>query len=118
MVFGGEVATHQADQDDRQHGGTQDDVKTVETGKHIEQRTVHARAELEIQFGDGVMVFVRLTGHEKEDQQHGGGQPELGLAAMGFAQRVELGRAPCRERGCQYVEIPGCAASLKKQKKY
>src|SRR3546814_11034011 len=29
----------------------------------------------------------------------------------------EIGRASCRERGCQYVEIAGVGVSLKKKKK-
>src|SRR3546814_15201416 len=28
----------------------------------------------------------------------------------------QIGRASCRERGCQYVEIPGVAGQLKKKK--
>src|SRR5690606_9571422 len=72
VVVGGEVAARQANQDDRQHGGAHDDVETVEAGQHVEQRAVHARAELQVQFGDGVVVFVGLAGHEDEAQQNGG----------------------------------------------
>src|SRR3546814_17895138 len=32
-------------------------------------------------------------------------------------QPVEIGRASCRESGCQYVEIEGVAVSLRKKKK-
>src|SRR3546814_18565395 len=31
-----------------------------------------------------------------------------------IAARNEIGRASCRERGCQYVSIPGVAVTLKK----
>src|SRR3546814_11575038 len=31
--------------------------------------------------------------------------------------RSQIGRASCRERGCQYVSISGVAGSLKKKKK-
>src|SRR3546814_20741594 len=39
------------------------------------------------------------------------------LTLQANARRVtEIGRAPCRERECQYVEIPVVAVSLKKKK--
>src|SRR3546814_20584151 len=34
-----------------------------------------------------------------------------------FVNEAQIGRASCRERGCQYVEIPVVAVSLKKKKK-
>src|SRR3546814_14906998 len=40
------------------------------------------------------------------------GVHEVGLAA----QHWQIGRASCRERGWQYVEISGVAVSLKKKK--
>src|SRR3546814_12834697 len=38
------------------------------------------------------------------------------LAVRGFADE-EIGRAACRERGCQNVEIPVVAGPIKKKKK-
>src|SRR3546814_14208203 len=38
----------------------------------------------------------------------------LALASM---KAVQIGRASCRERVCQYVEISGVAGSLKKKKR-
>src|SRR3546814_15316072 len=35
-----------------------------------------------------------------------------------FTARVEIGRASCRERVCQYVKISVVAVSLKKKQKY
>src|SRR3546814_20870845 len=31
-----------------------------------------------------------------------------------LSREIEIGRAPCRERGCQYVQIPVVASSCKK----
>src|SRR3546814_14018758 len=42
------------------------------------------------------------------------------LAAAGFVQcrmRIQIGRASCRERVCQYVEISVVAVTLKKNNK-
>ncbi|KAI1690508.1 hypothetical protein Ddc_24888 [Ditylenchus destructor] len=88
VMVGGEMAAHQADQDDRQHRGAQDHVEPVKAGQHVEQRPIGARIELEVQLGIGVVVFGGLAGHEDEAQDHRGGQPEHGLAAMVFTQRV------------------------------
>src|SRR3546814_12435843 len=38
-------------------------------------------------------------------------------AAHGHGYRKKIGRASCRERVCQYVEISAVAVSLKKKKK-
>src|SRR3546814_15342811 len=39
----------------------------------------------------------------------------LGIVG-GIAQLTQIGKASCRERGCQYVEIPVVAVALKKKK--
>src|SRR3546814_14318903 len=38
---------------------------------------------------------------------------EVIRAAQDEPRKIELGRAPCREGGCQYGESPGVAGSLK-----
>src|SRR3546814_12323476 len=46
------------------------------------------------------------------------GMPRLFRRDLGRGRRAdEIGRASCRERGCQYVSISGGAVSLKKKKK-
>src|SRR3546814_15745059 len=62
--------------------------------------------------------------HQDADEGHdvalGPGQPEQPVHAEHREQhaahdrRREIGRASCRERGCQYVLISGVAISLKK----
>src|SRR3546814_15595608 len=51
----------------------------------------------------------------------GGGEDPLALdldhAGEAVAVGAEIGRASCRERGCQYVSISVVAVSLKKQQK-
>src|SRR5690606_4203344 len=88
VVVGGEMAAYQADEDDRQHGGADDDVEPVKAGQHVKQRAIGAGTELQVQVIDGVVVLVRLAAHEDEAQQHGGKQPENGFAAMAGAQGV------------------------------
>src|SRR3546814_13902092 len=40
----------------------------------------------------------------------------LGPSRLGWFTYYEIGRAPCRDRGCQYVYISVVAVSLKKKK--
>src|SRR3546814_12571785 len=49
-----------------------------------------------------------------------GGRPgyEVTAGSVTFmGENLQIGRASCRERVCQYVEISGVAVSLKKKKK-
>src|SRR3546814_18901546 len=63
-------------------------------------------------FGDKRALYRRALNHYIEtsfaDSVH---RPEGKLPP-----RQEIGRADCRERGCQYVEISVVAVSLKKKK--
>src|SRR3546814_19926283 len=61
-------------------------------------RLRHARDIVVADLGDG---RVRIAGR-------------TGLVDGSVIAQAEIGRASCRERVCQYVEIPGGAVSLKK----
>src|SRR3546814_11299509 len=102
MMIGIEVTANQAEQNDGKEGGAQNDVETVEARQHVEQRTVSTRIKTQIQVLVGVHVFVSLAGHKGKAQDHGGGQPEDGFAAMaGSSEERRVGKecgSTCRSR--------------------
>src|SRR3546814_12039733 len=67
---------------------------------------------------DEVLVKVAFAGVNRPDvaQRSGGYPPPPGASDIpGLA--IEIGRASCRERVCQYVEISVVAGTLKKKNK-
>src|SRR3546814_14825076 len=56
---------------------------------------------------------VHMTGPVRLDVD--AGRQVSGVVMYAPVYRFEIGRESCRERVCQYVEISGVAASLKKQ---
>src|SRR3546814_12183670 len=58
-----------------------------------------------------------VIGHETSDRNLDGA-PGAPIRVNQFIFTDKIGRASCRERVCQYVEISVVAAPLKKKKKY
>src|SRR3546814_17410076 len=56
-----------------------------------------------------------ITRHKKPNQQDPQGGLERKEAPPHVSKVAEIGRASCRERGCQDVEIPVVAGALKKK---
>src|SRR3546814_12203708 len=73
----------------------------------------------------GIYVVLRLSlllfAHGEEPAQFGsewllyGGMATIAFGMVGVLAAQEIGRASCRERVCQYVEISVVAVSLKKK---
>src|SRR3546814_11660873 len=69
------------------------------------QRQLHHRHLLLVEVGDGVVVALRLGHLDELLLHHHGIARGRGLVALLLldAAGVEIGRASCRERVCQYV---------------
>src|SRR3546814_12930598 len=98
------------------------------------QAFIHARlVQLIVGLGEVVQAYIDITGFEQPPYGHQenlqtlfGGREVFGLGQalcletrgqMGVVvQGNEIGRASCRERVCQYVEIWVVAVTLKKKK--
>src|SRR3546814_13885066 len=86
-------------------------VRMVEAGQQNPNK-IRERAELIVQNTYGYMVprdlpYLRVRGQKKGDRSVGW----VG-AALGPKLDIQIGRASCRERVCQYVSISVGAVSL------
>ena len=87
-----EVPAHRAEQNDRQHDGTNCNVEAVKAGQHVERRTENAGSHFQVEVAVGVHVFVDLQAEEQETECDGRGQPDNELAPLIFEQCVVCNR--------------------------
>src|SRR3546814_10945480 len=90
-------------------------------GQYDASRT-HAAAQLQQMISRTVRVTVNhvrhvLLLHRRADRRLVDVHDRRGFVALFGAALVEIGRASCRERVCQYVYISVVAVSLKKKQK-
>jgi hypothetical protein len=69
MALRREMPFHHPEPDDGQHDGAHGDMHAVKAGEHEKCRAVDAGAELQAQFGVGLVIFHRLQTDESEAQQ-------------------------------------------------
>src|SRR3546814_12026004 len=85
--------------------GAADTVPGIVRHAVVEHRAAVA-AQLDRALGAVLMKAVALQGDHR-----------VGMRQLGHALRIQIGRASCRERVCQYVSISVVAGSFKKKKK-
>src|SRR5690606_37521252 len=64
------------------YGRSDDHVKAVKARKDVEERTINAGVEPQVEVDIGVHVLVALAEYEDKAEDDGGSQPENSLAAV------------------------------------
>ncbi len=86
VVVERKVALHRPGEDGHEHDRTHGDVEAVETGQHIEGRTVRTGLQRQVQLGVGMVILVGLQYDEEHTQGNGRGQTEHELFLVIFLE--------------------------------